>query len=200
MKSNSIITKNHFNTFSFLSCLLSLPLLFSTSSKWNPAMVFTTSSYSQYIFPSRIQSSPITDGLGLLFAMLPPLLHPSDSLTALCQCLSHKGLVNAVAGFLLLSLSGFLRKQYHWQFRFISSVLLFSYSVQSVLLGVIFLMRFSLLLEWGKVLQLFFCFRKKDLYCLGFTQKILCSFLKFSRGASMVQTGRALVLPWPKMS
>lgn len=113
MKSNSIITKNHFNTFSFLSCLLSLPLLFSTSSKWNPAMVFTTSSYSQYIFPSRIQSSSITDGLGLLFAMLPPLLHPSDSLTALCQCLSHKGLVNAVAGFLLLSLSGFLRKQYH---------------------------------------------------------------------------------------
>lgn len=86
IKSNSVITKNHFCPVVF-HCYCCFPLVYS---KWKPAMVFTTSSYSQYVFPSRIQLSPIADGLGMLFAMLPLLLHPSHSLTALCRCLSYK--------------------------------------------------------------------------------------------------------------
>lgn len=63
-------------------------------------MVFATSYYSQCIFfPSRIQSFSITDGLGTLFAVLPPLSHPSSSLTTLCQCLSHKAKLNSIAAF-----------------------------------------------------------------------------------------------------
>lgn len=99
-------------------------------------MVFKIFSYSQYIFPSRIQSSSTTDGLGMLFAMLQPLMHPSDPLTALCQCLSHKGWWTlslassscpclACWGNTITDSSGLLAPS-------------FSYSVQSVLLGVIF--------------------------------------------------------------
>lgn len=91
MKSNSIIAKNLFNHF-FISVLSPFTAIIvpTTESKWKQIMVFATSSCSQYVFPSRIQSSSITGGLGMFFAALPPLFLCLDSLTAVCQCSSPK--------------------------------------------------------------------------------------------------------------
>lgn len=142
MKSNSIIAKNLFNHF-FISVLSPFTAIIvpTTESKWKQIMVFATSSYSQYIFPSRIQSSSITGGLGMFFATLPPLFLCLDSLTAVCQRSSPKD------WWTLASSCPCLRKHHHWWFTFISSVLLVSCSVQSVLLRVIFLISCSLILE-----------------------------------------------------
>ena len=136
--SNSVITNTsdlfHFCLVSFC-CYCWFPLAQNGNWPWclQPPPAVST------FFPSRIQSSSITDGLGMIFVMLPPLSHHSDALTTLCQCLSHKAKLNSIAGFFLLSLSGLLRKRHHLQSRFISAVHLFSYSVQLFLLGTIFL-------------------------------------------------------------
>lgn len=104
-----------------------------------------------FFFPIRIHSFSITDGLGTLFAVLPSLSHPSNSLTTLCQYLSHKAKLNSIAALFLLPLSSLLRKCHHLQSRFISSVLLFSYSVQLLLMGMIFPI-------WVILLELRTCF------------------------------------------
>lgn len=136
MKSNSIIAKNLFNHF-FISVLSPFTAIIvpTSESKWKQT-TFATSSYSQYVFPSRIQSSSITGGLGMFLVVLLLLFLCPDSQPALCQCSSPKD-------WWMLQLASSPcpcpRKHHHWWFRFISSVLLLSYSVQSVLLGVIFL-------------------------------------------------------------
>lgn len=87
----NIIAKNLFNHF-LISVLspFTATLVPTSESKRKQSMVFVTSSYSQNIFPSRFQSSSITGGLGVLFAVLSLLFLCPDSLTALCQCSSAK--------------------------------------------------------------------------------------------------------------
>lgn len=129
MKSNSVITKNPFNTFSFLSCLLLLLLLVSTS------VVKTETIHGFYNLP--VQSVHFSQQNSII-------LHHRWSGNAFCYVATaaasfwfsdstlplfvSSGLVSALAGFLLLSLSGLLKKHHHSQFSLLA--LSFSFHIQ----------------------------------------------------------------------
>lgn len=186
MKSNSVIAKNLFNHFS-ISVLspFTAAIVPTSESKWKQIMVFGTS-YSPTVSTLSLAdfNHPPSQGDGecfllcchcCLFVLI--LWQPSASVHLLrtsehCSWLPPPVLVwgNTISDSSgLLALYFLFCSQFFWEWSFWFHVLCFLN---------------------GKVLQLFFCFRQKHVHCLGFTQKILHSFLSFSSsGTSVVQTG-----------